>query len=93
MELSTIKNPETKKSGRLSARVLKNKKKRKKKHRSQRNTKISKLLVCGTNANGINSKKESIRNVLNADNPQVFMIQETKLSRKNQFRLDDYEIF
>ena len=47
----------------------------------------------GTNANGINSKKESLKNLLNTDEPHVIMVQETKLSRKNQIKLDDYQIF
>ena len=38
-------------------------------------------------------KKDSLINILNADCPQVFMLQETKLNRKNQIRLEKYEIF
>ena len=66
------------------------KKKRRGKHRKKN---ISKLSVMGTNANGIKSKKASLINVLNADLPQIFMLQETKLKRKNQIRLEKYEIF
>ena len=73
-------------------RLLKEKGKGKKRQRKPKNIR-SKLNVCGTNANGINSKKESLRNLLYTDKPHVFMIQETKLGRKKQFKLDDYEIF
>ena len=51
------------------------------------------LTVCGTNANGIKSKKESLRNLLDNEQPQVFMIQETKVKHKNQIKADGYEIF
>ena len=73
-------------------RLLKEKGKGKKRQRKPKNIR-SKLNVCGTNANGINSKKESLRNLLYTDKPHVFMIQETKLGRTKQFQLDDYEIF
>ena len=54
---------------------------------------MTKLKVIGTNANGLKSKKESFINLLKTDCPQVFMIQETKLKRKNQVRVEDYELF
>ena len=52
-----------------------------------------KLTICGTNANGLKSKKESFLNLLSKENPQIFMIQETKLRRKNQFKVPGVEIF
>ena len=74
------------------AKPIKKMKKRRK--RKQKKHILSKMLtVCGTNANGIKSKKESFLNLLHTDNPQVFMLQETKLSRKNQFPVKGYEIF
>ena len=50
-------------------------------------------MICGTNANGIKSKKESFKNLLNNKEPHVFMIQETKLSRENQIQCENYEVF
>ena len=80
------------KDEKLPKRLLKVKLKNRKKRRINRKEILSKLKVFGTNANGIMSKKESFRNLLNTDSPDVFMIQETKLAKKNQLQLEDYEI-
>ena len=49
--------------------------------------------MCGTNADGINTKMDSLLNLIQTETPQVLMIQETKLYRKNQMKLKNYEIF
>ena len=54
---------------------------------------MTKLKVIGTNANGLKSKQQSFTNLLDTDRPQIFMIQETKLKRKNQVRVEEYETF
>ena len=40
---------------------------------------------------GVNGVKTE--DILNADHPQVFMVQETKLKRKNQIRIEKYDLF
>ena len=52
-----------------------------------------KLTITGTNANGLATKKESLLHSLQTENPQVFMVQETKLRRKNQIKVDGYQLF
>ena len=42
---------------------------------------------------GLRSKKESLINLVQAEKPAVFMIQETKIKRKNQMKIDGYELF
>ena len=51
------------------------------------------LTITGTNANGLKCKKQSFINLLKTDNPQVFMIQETKLRKKNQFTIPGYALY
>ena len=47
----------------------------------------------GTNANGILGKKESLKSNIQYFQPSAFFIQETKVSRKGQFKMENYEIF
>ena len=47
----------------------------------------------GTNANGLNTKKDSLLNLLETDKPQIFIIQETKMKRANQWTVDGYKLF
>ena len=61
--------------------------------RKRENELLEKLVIAGTNANGIKSKKESFIHWLENDNPQVVMVQETKVTRKNQFNVPGYEFF
>ena len=52
-----------------------------------------KLLVIGTNANGLKSKKGSFLEMLTNMKPQVVTIQETKLKKKNQIKAEGYDFF
>ena len=61
--------------------------------KKQKDLLSKKLILCGANANGIKSKKESFFNLLETYEPHVFLIQETKLSRKNQVRVKGYDVF
>ena len=54
---------------------------------------IEKLIIIGTNANGLKSKKQSFMELLNVDKPQVFMVQETKLRKPNQCKIKGYESY
>ena len=58
-----------------------------------RRNKSENLVVTGTNANGLNTKKDSLLDMLETEKPHVFMIQETKMKRKNQWIVDEYELF
>ena len=49
--------------------------------------------VFGSNANGLLGKRESLINNINQLNWEVFFIQETKVSRKGQIKIENYEIF
>ena len=51
------------------------------------------LVVTGTNANGLRTKRESFLYLLANDSPQVVMVQETKAKRKNQLKAQGYELF
>jgi exonuclease III len=61
--------------------------------RKKRDTYTEKLVVLGTNANGLNSKKDSFKELLRNDKPQVAMVQETKMKRQNKVKVKGYEIF
>ena len=49
--------------------------------------------IFGSNANGILGKKESLISNINQLTPSVFFIQETKVSRKGQVKIENYDIF
>ena len=51
------------------------------------------FIIYGTNAAGLSSKLNSLKDVLKVIKPKVFMIQETKLSKHNNLKIDNYEIF
>ena len=51
-----------------------------------------KLLIIGTNANGLQSKKNSFSNLLANYQPQVAMVQETKMKRQGQIAIQGYEL-
>ena len=61
--------------------------------RSKSDGKYKMFTIFGSNANGILAKKESL--VANIQNFQVgaFFLQETKVSRKGQIKIENYEIF
>ena len=51
------------------------------------------LTIIGTNAYGLNSKRDSFTNILQSEKPHVFMVQETKMKRLNQWTIDGYELY
>ena len=51
------------------------------------------MTIFGTNANGILSKKDSLVSNIHQLQPAVFFIQESKVSRKGQLKIENYEIF
>ena len=50
-------------------------------------------LVIGTNSNGLVGKKDSLLANINLYCPLACLIQETKVSRKNQINIPNYQIF
>ena len=61
---------------------------------SDKNMKKDKVFtIFGANANGILGKQESLKNNILHFNPAVFFIQESKVSRKGQTKIENYEIF
>ena len=52
-----------------------------------------KFVIYGTNSAGLASKLESLKNVCKTVQPKVFMIQETKLSKHKELKIDQFEIF
>ena len=51
------------------------------------------MTIFGTNANGILAKKDSLVNNIHQLQPGVIFIQESKVSRKGQLKIENYEIF
>ena len=51
------------------------------------------LTIFGSNANGILGKQDSLKNNILNFQPAVFFVQETKVSRKGQIKIENYEIF
>ena len=51
-----------------------------------------KLLIIGTNANGLQSKKNSFSNLLPNYQPQVATVQETKMKRQGPIAIQGYEL-
>jgi hypothetical protein len=51
------------------------------------------LTIFGTNCNGILGKKDSLLTNIQHFQPGVFFLQETKVGRKGQIKIDNYEIF
>ena len=51
------------------------------------------LTVFGTNCNGILGKKDSLLANIQHFQPGVFFLQETKVGRKGQIKIENYEIF
>ena len=52
-----------------------------------------KLVIMGTNANGLKTKRKSFSDLLITNQPQVVMVQETKMKRPNQLTVKGYELF
>ena len=51
------------------------------------------MTVMGTNAAGVLKKRESLISNIIKFNPAVIFVQETKVSRKGQVKIKNYEIF
>ena len=51
------------------------------------------LTIFGTNSNGILGKKDSLLANIKKFQPGAFLLQETKVSRKGQLKVQNYEIF
>ena len=66
---------------------------RKKTRRSLKKPKPKQFIVIGTNADGLNGKRDSLYNTIEEVKPVAFLIQETKFSRKGTFKLENFEIF
>ena len=49
--------------------------------------------MLGNNANGIIGKKASFLNLIKNEKPTCFMLQETKVKKAGQFRVEGYQIF
>ena len=49
--------------------------------------------LLGSNANGINSKKESIYQAINIFKPSVLTLQETKSKKTGSIKIPGYQIF
>ena len=49
--------------------------------------------VVGTNANGILGKRDSLFQIMDQLKPSVLFLQESKVGRKGQIKIPDYEIF
>ena len=52
-----------------------------------------KLVITGTNANGLKTKQESFINHLEVEKPHVFMVQETKMKKENQISVHGYGLY
>ena len=51
------------------------------------------LTIFGSNVNGILGKKESLISNIKKFQPGAFLLQETKVKRKGQIKIENYEIF
>ena len=51
-----------------------------------------KFVIYGTNAAGLASKLDSLKNVCKTIQPKVFMVQETKLSKHKELKINNCEI-
>ena len=54
---------------------------------------VSNLVICGTNANALFSKRESLLNLLETVKPSAILIQESKMQTKGKMKLPGYQIF
>ena len=51
------------------------------------------LLLIGNNANNLNTKKESLFNLINEFRPSLLTLQETMFKLPGQIKLNGYQIF
>ena len=68
---------------------------RKKSHSKGKKNKVKNktLTIFGSNVNGILGKKDSLISNIKKFQPGAFFLQETKVSRKGQIKVENYEIF
>ena len=59
----------------------------------KRSKKFVQFLVFGINVDGLTGKRDSLIANIEFLRPSAFFVQETKYSRKGQFKLKDYEMF
>ena len=57
------------------------------------NDKSVNFSLLGTNAAGLNPKRESLHNVINIFQPSVINIQESKLTKPGTLKLPGYQVF
>ena len=57
------------------------------------NAKLQNFILLGANANGLKAKKDSLKNAIKKLNLSCVMIQETKVYRKNLFKLKGFQTF
>ena len=80
----------------ISKRKLKSKTRRGYGRKNAKNilkNKIHQLIVLGTNAAGLNKKKESLFHLINMIQPAIVTIQETKFTRRRSLKLPGFETF
>ena len=94
IKLQTKQSVLKKKKAKINKNKTKNKIRRGGKHFKVKNIKDkSKMTIIGTNAAGLLNKKESFLRLINQFQPAVFMIQESKVRRKNKIKIPNYVTF
>ena len=89
-EQSTI----TKEHPRVVGRLLeRDKRKRRVKRGGRKQDKGESLVIFSSNAAGLKSKIDSLKNEINDLKSGVFMIQETHFAKKGKFKLENFEVF
>ena len=73
------------------ARILRNKKK--KIRRGGNKNKNQELVIFSTNAAGLKSKIQSLKNELKSVSASIFTIQETHFAKKGKLKIDNFSIF
>ena len=67
--------------------ISKDKPRRKNRRKYRKGNKQKSIKIIGINAAGLSTKIESFENLLDSENPSIFIIQETKFTRKNQLNI------
>ena len=78
-----------------SSKLMMNKNRRSfsRKYKLGGGSKTNNLVCIGTNSNGLNTKRESLCNLVNTLNPSIVTIQETKFMLYRTLKLNGFEIF
>ena len=77
----------------VKVKNLNKSKKSVKNSKSKKKARNKVLTIFGTNCNGILGKKDSLLANIQQFQPGVFFLQETKVGRKGQIKIENYEIF